>query len=200
MNEGVAQGWETLAHLDPTSVCERTGATFEVGAGVYRLDFYGQELAICPTGRTFSGDTETAELLLGRLAYFSHLSLLNYLIHAVTPQLTGTLIRSTDIKGMANYFTGSHRLPLERLAAKYARDGDVFLVQGARFGGRPVAFGDAAVQFQAFAGFAMVLILWLGDDEFPARTDLLFDDVCQKQVPIDIIWSLAMLTVLAMQM
>jgi len=49
-------------------------------------------------------------------------------------------------------------------------------------------------------GFPVVLILWIQDDEFPARADLLLDAICPQQAPIDIIWSISMLSVLAMQM
>jgi hypothetical protein len=42
------------------------------------------------------------------------------------------------------------------------------------------------------------LILWLKDEEYPPRADLLFDSTCEAQVPLDIIWSIAMLSVLVM--
>ncbi len=44
----------------------------------------------------------------------------------------------------------------------------------------------------------VTLILWLQDEEFPARADLLFDSSCELHVPIDIIWSIAMMSTLVM--
>ncbi len=44
----------------------------------------------------------------------------------------------------------------------------------------------------------VTLILWLGDEEFPPRADLLLDSSCEIHLPLDIIWSVAMLTVLMM--
>jgi hypothetical protein len=54
-----------------------------------------------------------------------------------------------------------------------------------------------------FAGFALAApadhpALWLEDDEFPARLDLLFDSTCAMHLPTDIIWSIAMMSVLIM--
>jgi hypothetical protein len=38
------------------------------------------------------------------------------------------------------------------------------------------------------------------DEEFTARADLLFDSSSEMQAPLDILWSVAMMTVLAMMM
>jgi hypothetical protein len=40
------------------------------------------------------------------------------------------------------------------------------------------------------------VLLWTADDEFPARADLLFDATCSQHLPLDILWSVAMLSVL----
>jgi hypothetical protein len=42
----------------------------------------------------------------------------------------------------------------------------------------------------------VTLILWLSDEEFPARADLLFDSTCEIHLPLDILWSIAMMTIL----
>ncbi|MFO0752145.1 MAG: DUF3786 domain-containing protein [Thermodesulfovibrionales bacterium] len=43
-----------------------------------------------------------------------------------------------------------------------------------------------------------MLILWLEDEEFPPRVDLLLDSTCELQLPLDIVWSIAMLSLLVM--
>jgi hypothetical protein len=59
--------------------------------------------------------------------------------------------------------------------------------------------GDASLELHPFPRVPAVLVLWLKDEEFPARADLLFDSTCILQVPIDILWSIAMMTVLVMK-
>jgi hypothetical protein len=44
----------------------------------------------------------------------------------------------------------------------------------------------------------VTLILWLKDEEFHPRADLLLDSTCELQLPLDIIWSIAMMSVLVM--
>jgi hypothetical protein len=42
------------------------------------------------------------------------------------------------------------------------------------------------------------VIMWRGDEEFPARADMFFDTTCEKHLPTDVIWSTAMTTALIM--
>ena len=44
----------------------------------------------------------------------------------------------------------------------------------------------------------MTLILWQEDEEFPGRSYLLFDETCEQHLPPDIVWSVAMMSALAM--
>jgi hypothetical protein len=44
----------------------------------------------------------------------------------------------------------------------------------------------------------VTLILWLSDKEFPAQADFLFNSTCEIQLPLDILWSIAMMSVLVM--
>lgn len=59
-------------------------------------------------------------------------------------------------------------------------------------------YGDASIELFPFPRMPVTIILWEKDDEFPARADLVFDSTCEMQLPIDIIWSIAMLCVLVM--
>jgi hypothetical protein len=49
-----------------------------------------------------------------------------------------------------------------------------------------------------FPRIPVFLILWLKDEEYPPRADLLFDSTCEAQAPLDIIWSIAMVSLLVM--
>ncbi|TAL23845.1 MAG: DUF3786 domain-containing protein, partial [Nitrospirae bacterium] len=65
-------------------------------------------------------------------------------------------------------------------------------------GGKLLNYGDAAVELLPLPRIPVTLILWFSDDEFPARADLLFDATCERHLPLDIVWSIAMLSALVM--
>ncbi len=61
-----------------------------------------------------------------------------------------------------------------------------------------LGFGDASLKLLPMPRIPVTLILWSADEEFPPRADLLLDGSCEIQLPIDIIWSIAMISVLVM--
>ena len=90
-------------------------------------------------------------------------------------------------------------LPLDRIASLYGKDKTAFIGQGEKFCAEVVNYGDAALRLLPFPRVPITMILWLEDEEFPARADLLFDSTCDLQISLsDIVWSLAMLTCLVM--
>ncbi|HWR58600.1 MAG TPA: DUF3786 domain-containing protein, partial [Thermodesulfovibrionales bacterium] len=112
--------------------------------------------------------------------------------------LSGRLIQPTNMKSGQLFFRGSHVLPLDKVAEKYGSDRESFSRKCQELGGTRLEYGDASFRLFPFPMVPVVVILWLADEEFPSRADLLFDAASEIQLPIDVIWSIAMLTCLAM--
>ncbi len=87
-------------------------------------------------------------------------------------------------------------MPVEKLAAQYGRNTTGFLERGKMLGGEEVKLADAAVRLHPFPRIPVVVTLWLEDAEFPARADVLFDSTCELQLPTDVLWSIAMMSLL----
>jgi hypothetical protein len=112
---------------------------------------------------------------------------------------TERLIRPLDVKGGQRFFTGTHVLPLDRLEEKYGKDKKGFIVRGVKFGGDIASFGDAAIRLYPLPRVPVTMILWLEDEEFPARASLFFDSTVDYQISLsDIVWSVAMMASLVM--
>ena len=69
--------------------------------------------------------------------------------------------------------------------------------RGRELGGEVLDHGDAAIRLYPFSRLPVTLILWTADDEFPAQLDFFFDATYDQQLPTDVLWSTAMVTVLA---
>jgi hypothetical protein len=89
-------------------------------------------------------------------------------------------------------------LPLDRLAARYQDDEKGFLRRGGELGGERMTYGDASVQLFPFPKVPVVIILRRGDDEFPPGADLLFDSTCELHLALDVLWAVAMQSILIM--
>jgi len=198
MSAGENKVWETLAGLDPGEVCRRTDAVFDVATGLYLLKSFGKDFSVSPLERKILSHSPGGEIFLQRLGYFFRLSLLGYLVNARNVAPSGRFVNPVNMKSGQLFFRGSHVLPLDTMAHKYGNAREGFLKRGDELGGERLGYGDASMQFLPLPRVAVVSILWTADDEFPARADLLFDSSCEIQMPIDVIWSIAMLSTLAM--
>ncbi len=102
------------------------------------------------------------------------------------------------MKGGEMFFRGSHVLPLGGIAERYTNDPGGFTAKGKDLQAEILTYGDASLRLFPLPRVPVVLILWTGDEEFPPRADLLFDSTCEFHIPLDIIWSVAMMSILIM--
>ncbi|OGW28060.1 MAG: hypothetical protein A2X59_00215 [Nitrospirae bacterium GWC2_42_7] len=193
---GEEKAWETLSCMDSEEVTENACVSFDADSKIYRLESFGQIFAVDIEKRQIESITEGGGLFLTKLAYFFRLSALWYLVKAAEASPTGKLVKPSGLPGGDIFFRGSHVLPLDAVAKKYAQNKDGFIEKGLFMGGKKVNYGDSAIELYPFPRIPVTTILWLADEEWGARFDLLFDNTCIMHLPIDILWSVAMMSVL----
>jgi hypothetical protein len=196
MTSGEQKIWENLADLEPDSVCKGAQAAYDSAKGLYTLKSFGWDIHISPEERNIFSEEPESGVLLQKLGEFSRLSILYYLVSARDIPLTGKLIRPDNLKGGHLFSRGTHVLPLDELSGNYGDDTGGFLQKGKALGSEELSYGDASVQLLPCPRIPVTLILWKGDNEYPARSDLLFDSSSEFQASIDILWSIAMMSVL----
>ncbi len=196
-NPGSDKAWEILATLDPAAVCRTAAVSYDGASGSYTVRSLGMDVSVSLKQRAIAGSSPKSDNLLRQLRYFFELSVLWYLVSAKDIGCSNQLVNLRGIKGGEIFTKGSHVLPLDHIAMKYGKDREGFLKRGLDLGGDVMNIGDVSVKLFPFPRIPAVMTLWLADEEFPARADVLFDSTCGLQVPIDILWSIAMMTVLA---
>lgn len=140
----------------------------------YAVDLEGRAILRCPR----QGDPLPAEFL-------EQLCILSYLIHAKDKPLAGKLVKPEKLEAGQFFFRGPHGLPLEPLEQAFGSDPSPMVQAAQQLGGRPCAFGDAAVEIPLFARVPVTFVVWVGDDEFPARASILFDETAADHLPLD---------------
>ena len=197
-NPGEDKAWEILAALEHGEVCRAACVSYDAATCRYTVRSFGMDFAVSPKDRAITSAAPGSEVLLKRLSYFFRLSVLWYLVHAKDITCTGRPVQLEQVRGGDIFTRGSHVLPLDGIAKKYAANREGFVEKGRSLGGEPVKNGDASLRFSPLPRIPATLTLWLEDEEFPARVDLTFDSTCELQLPTDIIWSIAMMSVLVM--
>jgi hypothetical protein len=193
---GENKAWSILETLNPEDLCRNASVAFDRGSGCYLVKSYGMDFIVSLPDKRITSQSVGSDVLLQRLGAFFRLSTLWYLVNTREIPCTGRLVKLQQVKGGDIFSRGSHTLPLEKVASKYGRNRTGFLERGKMLGGEEVKLADAAVRLYPFPRIPVVVTLWLEDAEFPARADLLLDSTCELQLPTDVLWSIAMMSVL----
>jgi hypothetical protein len=198
MSSGEDKAWNILKDLDPAEVCRNSLAVFDPASGIYLMKSFGMDIYIDPAKQLIRSDAPEGDLLLEKLGYFSKLSILWYITTVRDIPLSGKLVQPVNLKGGQIFFRGTHVLPVDKLAMRYGSDKAGFVKRGMALGGEQAHYGDAAIKLFPFPRIPVVIILWMEDEEFPPRVDLLFDSSCEFHLALDILWSTAMKSLLIM--
>ena len=57
-------------------------------------------------------------------------------------------------------------------------------------GGKPLDFGDLSLEFSVLPRVPLACVLWVEDEEFPARVSFLFDSSIETHLELDVIFAL----------
>ena len=71
------------------------------------------------------------------------------------------------------------------LAERFGQDLAAFRTAAAALGGQPLDLADASFRFQALPRLALAVLLWEGDEEFPAQARILFDAHAGHYLPTE---------------
>jgi hypothetical protein len=195
MLSGEEKGWEILAGREPVDVCRTAHASYDRDTGIYTLKSFGVNVSISVSSRNIFCPDNKDKVLSQKLWEYSGLSFIWYLASVRDIPLSGSLVRPDNLKEGHLFSKGTHVLPLAEVAEKYNGDIEGFLLKGNSVDAEKLMHGDSSIRLLPVPRIPVILILWRGDDEFPPRADLLFDSTCEYQVPVDVLWSLAMMTV-----
>ena len=179
--------WDELASMDVSEVCGRAAVRYDQGRGCYQIPFLHQTYGCYPDKRLFDClDHDGSQ----ELSFQFYLVLLTYLIRSRPIGLTGRMITGGEIKGGDFFFKGPHVLFTRPLEEKFGRDAQTFEKIGLRLGGCQTEFGDVSFRLWPLPKIPLGYILWLADEEFPARLVVTFDASIEEHFPLDVIWAL----------
>ena len=174
--------WKQLREMDVKDVAPRALVSYEGGA--YVVPCLGREYRVDPEAEKVyaSGGEEVSDLDFAFL-------FVQYLIHADDVSFAGEWITERDVQGGSLFFQGPHALPTRVLEEKFGYSVDDFsrACKAAEGDTLKPSFGDAGLEFQLFPRVLVAVVLWVGDDEFPPRVNVLFDKSIDGQFPLDVV-------------
>ena len=162
---------EELADIeDMAQLCLRSAATC--------LDS-GQGIAVQYLNRWYRVTLPDVEVLLvdsrEDVPIRDKVLILHYLLSAKGIPIANRLISFKELPGGGSYFPTFSKRAIEPLVEHFGERPRRLEEISGKLGGHTVAYGDVGVTVDAFSRVPVTIVLWQGDEEFPARGNILFD-------------------------
>jgi hypothetical protein len=115
--------------------------------------------------------------------------ILHYLMAAEVPDLSGDWVSYREIPGASFYFGAFVKRAVDPLKKVFGQNISGFSQAAQKLQACKIENGDAGFEFRALPAVPLQLILWEGDDEFPAEANILFDKTIGRILsPEDVAW------------
>jgi len=173
--------WDDLRKLEPAKVCQRCSVTYDE-AGYYEIESLGTTFRVFPAEERFESSDD---FLAGSVDF--QLVLVSYLLSAQNMDPAGQWVSEKDIAGGSTFFRGPHALPSGPLESRFGDDPDGFRSGALKMAATQAEFGDVSMEFPVLPRISLIIVLWLKDEEFPARVTFMMDSSIDKHLPLDVI-------------
>ncbi len=147
----------------------------------FQVKFLGQAFEV----EYPSGKFEPVPSLDGELPIFAQILILHYLTQTGKVEGQGKLISYKEIPGGSIYIGPFTNRAIRPLVQLFGDDPQRLLTVAQTLGGEAVKHGDAAVTLRVFPRIPVTLVLWAGDEEFPATGNILFDASAAQILPAE---------------
>ncbi len=177
--------WEQLRSENPDEVCLKAKVAFN-SDGYYSIVYMGNTYQVFIAEEKITGPEDDT---LASYPKFE-LVLLSYLVHAKDIALSGELVSEKDLPGGSTFFQGPHRLADAPMITQFGSNKIGFIKSGEKYNGMILTFGDASFAFRVLPRVTLACVLWVADDEFPARVHYLFDSTTECHFALDVVYAL----------
>lgn len=158
-----------FAAMEPQQAARRLHIPFDGEA--FTLRFLGRDYRIShPDGDITPSDTWAARHLPARTF------LLRWLLCGVEQAGSGAFRTFRELSWGEVYAAPFQGRALQRAAFSFAHRLTELSRGAALLGGKPLALADAAYEFPLVGSYALRLLLWQGDEDFPPNAQILFSD------------------------
>lgn len=174
----VAAQRDELRQREPRVFASKTGADFEQGR--LRVKFYGEQHIITFPELEVSVEATRKTCGLNRSSMFFY-----YLLTADGAPFTDKWIAFRELPGGMFYHQAYQGYSGDRLAKAIDNHVSVFERAAKNLGGRRLDLGDASFEFYALPRVRVAAVYYVGDEDFPASANVLFDASASHYLPTD---------------
>lgn len=152
---------------DPEGMAKKVAADYSKEKGMMTLQYLNQDIAVSYPSASFihsEGLTIVEKILI-----------LHYLTDSTGQPLTNELISFKELPGGDIYNGPFYNRSIRPFLSLFGNKTDLFKKAAVQLGGCKQSLGDLSYTFKVLPKVPVTVVLWEGDDEFPASANILFD-------------------------
>jgi hypothetical protein len=157
-----------FASLDPAEIAARTRAPYDGERREFTLTLMGEDYTVHWPDAEITIDDPYARILM-----------LRFLSEGRYIEATGKYIAYNELPWGDVYKTNFQGRVIGRFLREFGRDPGAFkriMEEAPGLGAEPESAGDIGYRFGFMNGLPMKVLIWEGDDEFPASAQMLYDE------------------------
>ncbi len=169
--------------IDPGEAAARSGAKYDRLGQRFEMVYFGSTYVVDREGRVWRADDPEAEV-----SFNDRTLMVQYLCEASGLPPRGTWLSFLELpEGSHHYmpFQTDATVPLARAFGGRALE---FARAAESLGGRPLNMGDRSFLLPALPKIPLAVVLWDADEQFPARSNILFDSVSPTHLTTAALW------------
>ncbi|MFZ5651253.1 MAG: DUF3786 domain-containing protein [Bacillota bacterium] len=171
--------------LDPADIAARSGAVFDQSRNTFDIVYFGIKYKADTAGRVWRADAPGEEV-----PFNDRTLIVQYLCESsgLPPRYSWLSFLELP-EGIHHYapFQTDATTPLAQAFGTYP---DSFAEAALSLGGQPLTLGDYSFHIPALPKIPLAVVLWEGDDEFAAKSNILFDSVSPTHLTTAALWVL----------
>lgn len=176
-----------LAEQNPDDVCKRALCAYDSVNRCYTLSVWNDQYRVFPHQNKIECISQTPSSLH---AYFS-VFIVHYLLYSKAIAVANQWISEKEIPSGATFFQGPHAIPTKRISDRFDTNIQGFKARCEQLNGTSLDMADAAYTFDITPRMPVAVLYWVGDEEFPSESKLLFDKSICEHFACDVVFAIA---------
>ena len=162
--------WQQLLELDGPQTARRANCQYIDNPKSYLITLLNSEYTVNLSGKQVLSTQDRSPA-----GFIEELCILAYLINSQDLPAAGKLTPPQALPGGEFFFRGPHKLNTDKLEKAFGQNPERLYDVTDRFTAKRYKFGDAAIELYVLPRIPLTIVIWRGDDEFPAEGSIMFD-------------------------
>jgi hypothetical protein len=175
---------------EPFDLILKTSGFASTRENTFEVAFLNRKYRVAYPGFEFEDQTKAGQ----EIPLQEQILILHYLLSAGSRALAGRWISYREIPGASFYFSAFVKRAIEPLKKVFGCNGPALAKAAEPLRGKAIDAGDVGFEFDVLPKVPLQLIVYTGDEEFPAEANILFDEnIGHILSPEDVAWLAGML-------